>query len=72
MVKRKLSEWNLFVMDVKKNNPELQFKEVLKLASKLKKSGKNSTNTLKPKKGLKKRKTNKRKTNKRKTNKRKR
>ena len=40
MVKRKLSEWNLFVMDVKKNNPELQFKEVLKLASKLKKSGK--------------------------------
>lgn len=47
MGKRKLSDWNLFVMDVKKNNPSLQFKDVLKLASKLKKTGKPVTNTIK-------------------------
>jgi|TARA_B100001093_G_C26646242_1_gene935429 hypothetical protein len=37
--KRKLSSWNLFVMDVKKKNPTKSFKEVLVLASKLKKQG---------------------------------
>ena len=31
--KRKLSEWNLFVMKVKKANPNLTFKQVLKKAS---------------------------------------
>jgi hypothetical protein len=31
---RKLSEWNLFVMKVKKANPMLSFKEILKKASK--------------------------------------
>jgi hypothetical protein len=39
--KRPLSEWNKFVMSVKKQNPKLTFKNVLKLASKLKKKGKN-------------------------------
>lgn len=37
--KKQLSPWNLFVMEVKKNNPEKSFKEVLVLASKLKKQG---------------------------------
>jgi hypothetical protein len=32
--KRPLSEWNLFVMKVKKANPMMTFKQVLKKASK--------------------------------------
>lgn len=75
---KKLSPWNLFVMEVKKQNPEKTFKEVLVLASKLKKQGvkygdyvhnksmkavKKITNTLNITKGNKKRKN---KTNKRK------
>jgi len=32
--KRKLSEWNLFVMKVKKANPMMTFKQILKKASK--------------------------------------
>ena len=31
---RKLSEWNLFVMKVKKANPMMSFKDILKKASK--------------------------------------
>jgi len=38
--KRKLSTWNLFVMKIKKLNPNKSFKEVLKLASTEKKKGK--------------------------------
>ncbi len=38
--KRKLSSWNLFVMKIKKLNPEKSFKDVLKLASSEKKKGK--------------------------------
>lgn len=75
---KKLSPWNLFVMEVKKQNPEKSFKEILVLASKLKKQGvkygdyvknksmkavKKITNTLNITKGNKKRKN---KTNKRK------
>ncbi len=46
--KRKLSEWNLFVMKVKKANPGLTFKQVLKKASvERKKTGK-----VKGKKGM--------------------
>jgi hypothetical protein len=75
---KKLSHWNLFVMEVKKQNPEKSFKEILVLASKLKKQGvkygdyvknksmkavKKITNTLNITKGNKKRKN---KTNKRK------
>ena len=37
--KRKLSSWNLFVMDVRKKNPGKSFKDILVLASKLKKQG---------------------------------
>ena len=37
--RKQLSSWNRFVMDVKKQNPEKSFKEVLVLASKLKKQG---------------------------------
>ena len=37
--KRALSSWNMFVMNVKKNNPEKSFGDVLKLASKMKKTG---------------------------------
>lgn len=37
--KRPLSEWNKFVMGVKKQNPTLNFSGVLKLASKMKKQG---------------------------------
>jgi hypothetical protein len=37
--KRKLSEWNRFVMKVKKENPKKSFGEVLKMASTLKKKG---------------------------------
>lgn len=40
--KRKLSSWNLFVMDLKKKNPTKTFKDVLKMASKLKKKGMNT------------------------------
>jgi hypothetical protein len=32
--KRKLTDWNLFVMKIKKENPKLSFKEVLVKASK--------------------------------------
>ena len=38
--KRKLSTWNLFVMKIKKLNPNKSFKEVLKIASSEKKKGK--------------------------------
>lgn len=38
--KRKLSTWNLFVMKVKKLNPNKSFKEILKIASSEKKKGK--------------------------------
>jgi hypothetical protein len=37
--KKALSSWNMFVMSVKKNNPEKSFGDVLKLASKMKKTG---------------------------------
>ena len=37
--KRPLSEWNKFVMEVKKQNPEKIFKDVLVLAGQLKKKG---------------------------------
>ena len=36
-----LSSWNMFVMKVKAENPNLAFKDVLKLAGKMKKSGTN-------------------------------
>ena len=36
---RQLSSWNLFVMKVKNENPDKSFKEVLELASELKKQG---------------------------------
>lgn len=39
--KRKLSSWNVFVMNLKKKHPEKSFKNVLKLASQLKKKGTN-------------------------------
>ncbi len=38
--KRKLTDWNLFVMKVKKANPNMTFKQVLKKASAEKKKGK--------------------------------
>ena len=38
--KRPLTAWNLFVKKVHKENPGVSFKEVLKIASKLKKQGK--------------------------------
>ena len=37
--KKPLSEWNKFVMEVKKQNPEKMFKDVLVLAGQLKKKG---------------------------------
>ena len=37
---RKLSDWNLFVMKVKKANPNMTFKQVLKKASVDRKKGK--------------------------------
>ena len=37
--KRPLSNWNLFVKKVKKDNPGKSFKEVLMMASALKKKG---------------------------------
>ena len=36
MKKRPLSDWNKFVMNVKKQNPDKMFKDVLKLAGELK------------------------------------
>ena len=71
--KRKLSTWNLFVMDLKKKNPTKTFKDVLKMASKLKKKGMNTVKFAKKvgkktltklSKSMKKRKTSKRKTGK--------
>ena len=38
--KRPLTEWNLFVMKVKKANPNMTFKQVLKKASIDRKKGK--------------------------------
>ncbi len=37
--KRKLSSWNLFVMKLKKSNPKKSFKDILKMASTMKKKG---------------------------------
>lgn len=37
---RKLTSWNIFVKQVKEENPNLSFSEVLKKASELKKKGK--------------------------------
>jgi hypothetical protein len=37
--KRKLSDWNKFVMKVKAENPEKAFGDVLKLAGKMKRQG---------------------------------
>jgi hypothetical protein len=42
--KRPLTAWNLFVQKVKKENPSKSFKEVLLMASSLKKKGKMPTN----------------------------
>jgi len=42
--KRPLTSWNLFVQKVKKENPSKSFKEVLLLASSLKKKGQMNTN----------------------------
>uniref|UniRef100_A0A6C0JIV0 HMG box domain-containing protein n=1 Tax=viral metagenome TaxID=1070528 RepID=A0A6C0JIV0_9ZZZZ len=43
--KRPLTAWNLFVQKVKKENPSKSFKEVLLMASSLKKKGQmNMTN----------------------------
>ena len=39
--KRPLTQWNLFVMKIKKENPKLSFKEVLRKASKERKTRKN-------------------------------
>ena len=38
--KKKMSPWIQFVMKVKSENPTMDFKDVLKLAGKLKKQGK--------------------------------
>jgi hypothetical protein len=38
--RRPLTEWNLFVMKVKKANPQMTFKQVLKKASADRKKGK--------------------------------
>ena len=46
---KKLSPWIKFVMDVKKKNPTLKFKEVLKKASTLKKKGLNAVDYVKTK-----------------------
>lgn len=40
--KRPLTAWNIFVQKVKKENPSKSFKEVLLMASSLKKKGKMS------------------------------
>jgi hypothetical protein len=45
--KRPLTAWNLFVQKVKKENPSKSFKEVLLMASSLKKKGQmNMTNKM--------------------------
>ena len=49
MKKRPLSDWNKFVMEVKKRNPEKMFKDVLVLAAKLKKQGVQYTDYVKNK-----------------------
>lgn len=46
---KKLSPWIKFVMDVKKKNPTLKFKDVLKKASTLKKKGLNAVDYVKTK-----------------------
>ena len=38
-LKKPLTEWNKFVMEVKKQNPDKMFKDILVLAGKLKKKG---------------------------------
>lgn len=48
--KRPLSDWNLFVKKVKSENPTKTFKEVLLMASALKKKGKMSSNNMAPNK----------------------
>ena len=46
--KRPLTSWNIFVQKVKKENPSKSFKEVLMMASSLKKKGKmNAPNMMK-------------------------
>ena len=37
--KRKLTDWNKFVMKVKAENPEKKFSDVLKMAGKMKRQG---------------------------------
>lgn len=44
--KRKLSSWNLFVQKIHKSNPGKPFKVILQIASKLKKQGKMSLNSM--------------------------
>jgi hypothetical protein len=48
--KRPLTSWNLFVKKVKNDNPGKTFKEILVMASKLKKQGKMSNETMSNKK----------------------
>jgi hypothetical protein len=48
--KRPLSDWNLFVKKVKNENPGKTFKEVLLMASALKKKGKMSEGKMSGKK----------------------
>ena len=48
--KRQLTSWNLFVKKVKNDNPGKTFKEILVMASKLKKQGKMSNETMSNKK----------------------
>lgn len=42
--KRKMTDWNRFVMKVKGDNPEKSFGDVLKLAGKMKRQGVNIVN----------------------------
>jgi hypothetical protein len=56
---RKLTGWNIFVAKVGKENPGKSFKEVLKLASTLKKQGK-MNGTMSVSKGKKKKKSRRR------------
>lgn len=46
---RKQSPWIQFVMKVKQENPGMDFKDVLKLAAKLKKQGKSAEQVVKTK-----------------------
>ena len=57
---KKLSSWNLFVKKVYKENPGKTFGECLKIASTLKKQGKNGTVSVSAKSKTKKRKTRRR------------